>query len=165
MQQRVLFFFVVQNTGVQVAALLCSMRGLLKTISNTHDYNQCSSWGFAWQGCYVGIWWSWEYISLFSMRRRISCHWTRHRKCLLNLWPRCLNTEVAVGFALDIARAMECLHSPKGSCIMTWDQNLDPHCRSQNCQTCGLRLSGRGVINGDEDCWSWNLSLNCSRAL
>ncbi|KAJ4974816.1 hypothetical protein NE237_007990 [Protea cynaroides] len=33
------------------------------------------------------------------------------RKYLLNLRPRCLDTRVAVGFALDIARAMECLHS------------------------------------------------------
>ncbi|CAK9158103.1 unnamed protein product [Ilex paraguariensis] len=33
------------------------------------------------------------------------------RKYLLNLRPRCLDTHVAVGFALDIARAMECLHS------------------------------------------------------
>ncbi|KAK6928394.1 Serine-threonine/tyrosine-protein kinase, catalytic domain [Dillenia turbinata] len=33
------------------------------------------------------------------------------RKYLLNMRPRCLDTHVAVGFALDIARAMECLHS------------------------------------------------------
>ncbi|KAK6924782.1 Serine-threonine/tyrosine-protein kinase, catalytic domain [Dillenia turbinata] len=33
------------------------------------------------------------------------------RKCLLNMRPRCLDTRVAIGFALDIARAMECLHS------------------------------------------------------
>lgn len=33
------------------------------------------------------------------------------RKYLLNMRPRCLETRVAVGFALDIARAMECLHS------------------------------------------------------
>lgn len=33
------------------------------------------------------------------------------RKFLLNLRPKCLDTRVAVGFALDIARAMECLHS------------------------------------------------------
>ncbi|XP_042036533.1 serine/threonine-protein kinase STY13-like [Salvia splendens] len=33
------------------------------------------------------------------------------RKYLLNLRPRCLDTRVAIGFALDIARAMECLHS------------------------------------------------------
>ncbi|KAK7829287.1 serine/threonine-protein kinase sty13 [Quercus suber] len=33
------------------------------------------------------------------------------RKYLLNMRPRCLDTRVAVGFALDIARAMECLHS------------------------------------------------------
>lgn len=33
------------------------------------------------------------------------------RKYLLNLRPRCLDMRVAVGFALDIARAMECLHS------------------------------------------------------
>lgn len=33
------------------------------------------------------------------------------RKYLLNMRPRCLDTGVAVGFALDIARAMECLHS------------------------------------------------------
>ena len=32
------------------------------------------------------------------------------RKYLLNMRPRCLDTRVAVGFALDIARAMECLH-------------------------------------------------------
>ncbi|XP_043723256.1 serine/threonine-protein kinase STY13-like [Telopea speciosissima] len=32
------------------------------------------------------------------------------RKYLLNMRPRCLDTHVAVGFALDIARAMECLH-------------------------------------------------------
>ncbi|KAL6507298.1 hypothetical protein OROGR_023493 [Orobanche gracilis] len=33
------------------------------------------------------------------------------RKYLLNLRPRCLDMCVAIGFALDIARAMECLHS------------------------------------------------------
>ncbi|KAL6997097.1 hypothetical protein U1Q18_007219 [Sarracenia purpurea var. burkii] len=33
------------------------------------------------------------------------------RKYLLHLRPRCLDTCVAVGFALDIARAVECLHS------------------------------------------------------
>ncbi|KAF9666349.1 hypothetical protein SADUNF_Sadunf16G0220300 [Salix dunnii] len=33
------------------------------------------------------------------------------RKYLLNMRPRCLEMRVAVGFALDIARAMECLHS------------------------------------------------------
>ncbi|XP_057480323.1 serine/threonine-protein kinase STY13-like [Actinidia eriantha] len=33
------------------------------------------------------------------------------RKYLLNLRPRCLDTRVAVGFALDIARAVDCLHS------------------------------------------------------
>ncbi|MBA0726264.1 hypothetical protein Golax_002106 [Gossypium laxum] len=33
------------------------------------------------------------------------------RKYLLNLRPRCLDLRVAIGFALDIARAMECLHS------------------------------------------------------
>ncbi|PKA62077.1 Serine/threonine-protein kinase HT1 [Apostasia shenzhenica] len=33
------------------------------------------------------------------------------RKYLLNLRPRGLDRSVAVGFALDIARAMECLHS------------------------------------------------------
>ncbi|KAF6137120.1 hypothetical protein GIB67_030884 [Kingdonia uniflora] len=33
------------------------------------------------------------------------------RKYLLQLRPRCLDMRVAVGFALDIARAMECLHS------------------------------------------------------
>ncbi|XP_057530551.1 serine/threonine-protein kinase STY13 [Amaranthus tricolor] len=33
------------------------------------------------------------------------------RKYLLNLRPNCLETKVAIGFALDIARAMECLHS------------------------------------------------------
>ncbi|EEF51921.1 serine/threonine-protein kinase STY13 [Ricinus communis] len=33
------------------------------------------------------------------------------RKYLLNMRPRCLETRVAIGFALDIARAMECLHS------------------------------------------------------
>lgn len=33
------------------------------------------------------------------------------RKYLLNMRPRSLETRVAVGFALDIARAMECLHS------------------------------------------------------
>lgn len=33
------------------------------------------------------------------------------RKYLYNMRPRCLETRVAVGFALDIARAMECLHS------------------------------------------------------
>lgn len=33
------------------------------------------------------------------------------RKYLLNLRPRCLDMQVAIGFALDIARAMECLHS------------------------------------------------------
>jgi len=33
------------------------------------------------------------------------------RKYLLNMRPKCLDMPVAVGFALDIARAMECLHS------------------------------------------------------
>ncbi|RRT56848.1 hypothetical protein B296_00045823, partial [Ensete ventricosum] len=33
------------------------------------------------------------------------------RKYLVNLRPRSLEPRVAVGFALDIARAMECLHS------------------------------------------------------
>uniref|UniRef100_A0A9I9E1K8 Protein kinase domain-containing protein n=1 Tax=Cucumis melo TaxID=3656 RepID=A0A9I9E1K8_CUCME len=33
------------------------------------------------------------------------------RKFLLNLRPRSLELDVAIGFALDIARAMECLHS------------------------------------------------------
>lgn len=33
------------------------------------------------------------------------------RKYLLNMRPNCLETHIAVGFALDIARAMECLHS------------------------------------------------------
>ncbi|OVA20601.1 Protein kinase domain [Macleaya cordata] len=33
------------------------------------------------------------------------------RKFLVNLRPRCLETRVAVKFALDIAQAMECLHS------------------------------------------------------
>lgn len=33
------------------------------------------------------------------------------RKYLLNMRPRCLDTRVAVAFALDIARAMECLHA------------------------------------------------------
>ncbi|TYH76203.1 hypothetical protein ES332_D04G068900v1 [Gossypium tomentosum] len=33
------------------------------------------------------------------------------RKYLLNLRPKCLDLRVAIGFALDIARAMECLHS------------------------------------------------------
>ncbi|KMZ59921.1 Protein kinase superfamily protein [Zostera marina] len=33
------------------------------------------------------------------------------RKYMLNLRPRCLEKPVAVGYALDIARAMECLHS------------------------------------------------------
>ncbi|KAL2240568.1 serine/threonine-protein kinase HT1-like isoform X2 [Sesamum indicum] len=33
------------------------------------------------------------------------------RKFLVNLRPRCLDMRVAIGFALDIARAMECLHS------------------------------------------------------
>ncbi|KAH7549833.1 hypothetical protein JRO89_XS13G0088600 [Xanthoceras sorbifolium] len=33
------------------------------------------------------------------------------RKYLLNMRPRCLDLRVAIGFALDIARAMECLHS------------------------------------------------------
>ncbi|XP_019442512.1 PREDICTED: serine/threonine-protein kinase HT1-like [Lupinus angustifolius] len=33
------------------------------------------------------------------------------RKYLLNMRPKCLDMRVAVGFALDIARAMECLHS------------------------------------------------------
>lgn len=33
------------------------------------------------------------------------------RKYLLNMRPRCLDLRVAVGFAIDIARAMECLHS------------------------------------------------------
>ncbi|XP_058093843.1 serine/threonine-protein kinase STY13 [Magnolia sinica] len=33
------------------------------------------------------------------------------RKYMLNMRPRCLDMHVAVGFALDISRAMECLHS------------------------------------------------------
>lgn len=33
------------------------------------------------------------------------------RKYLLNMRPRCLDAQIAVSFALDIARAMECLHS------------------------------------------------------
>ncbi|KAL3629122.1 hypothetical protein CASFOL_026344 [Castilleja foliolosa] len=33
------------------------------------------------------------------------------RKYLIILRPRCLDMRVAIGFALDIARAMECLHS------------------------------------------------------
>lgn len=33
------------------------------------------------------------------------------RKYLLNLRPSSLELHVAIGFALDIARAMECLHS------------------------------------------------------
>lgn len=33
------------------------------------------------------------------------------RKYLINLRPRSLDIRVAIGFALDIARAMECLHS------------------------------------------------------
>ncbi|KAL9993973.1 putative dual-specificity kinase TKL-Pl-4 family [Helianthus debilis subsp. tardiflorus] len=33
------------------------------------------------------------------------------RKYLVNMRPRNLDTRVAIGFALDIARAMECLHS------------------------------------------------------
>lgn len=33
------------------------------------------------------------------------------RKYLLNMRPGCLDRSVAVGFALDIARAVECLHS------------------------------------------------------
>lgn len=33
------------------------------------------------------------------------------RKYLLNRRPRCLDMRVAIGFAIDIARAMECLHS------------------------------------------------------
>lgn len=33
------------------------------------------------------------------------------RKYLLNMRARCLDIRVAIGFALDIARAMECLHS------------------------------------------------------
>ncbi|XP_022856992.1 serine/threonine-protein kinase HT1-like isoform X2 [Olea europaea var. sylvestris] len=33
------------------------------------------------------------------------------RKFLLNMRPRCLDMRVAIGFALDIARAIECLHS------------------------------------------------------
>ncbi|XP_031260195.1 serine/threonine-protein kinase STY13 [Pistacia vera] len=33
------------------------------------------------------------------------------RKYLLNLRPRCLDMRVAISFSLDIARAMECLHS------------------------------------------------------
>jgi serine/threonine protein kinase len=32
------------------------------------------------------------------------------RKYLLSMRPTCLDMHVAVGFALDIARAMECLH-------------------------------------------------------
>lgn len=33
------------------------------------------------------------------------------RKYLFNLRPKCLDRRVAIGFALDIARAMECLHA------------------------------------------------------
>lgn len=33
------------------------------------------------------------------------------RKYLVNLRPKRLDMRLAVGFALDIARAMECLHS------------------------------------------------------
>ncbi|MFQ6620621.1 hypothetical protein Gotur_000375 [Gossypium turneri] len=33
------------------------------------------------------------------------------RRYLLNMRPKCLDMCVAIGFALDIARAMECLHS------------------------------------------------------
>lgn len=33
------------------------------------------------------------------------------RKYLLSMRPKCLDRHVAIGFALDIARAMECLHS------------------------------------------------------
>ncbi|KAM7272400.1 hypothetical protein ACFE04_027063 [Oxalis oulophora] len=33
------------------------------------------------------------------------------RKYLVNARPRCLDPRVAIGFALDIARAMECLHA------------------------------------------------------
>ena len=33
------------------------------------------------------------------------------RKYLLNMRPKCLDMRVAIGFALDVARAMECLHS------------------------------------------------------
>ncbi|MBA0678501.1 hypothetical protein Goari_019843 [Gossypium aridum] len=33
------------------------------------------------------------------------------RKYLLNMRPRCLDMRIAIGFALDIACAMECLHS------------------------------------------------------
>ncbi|KAM0944177.1 putative dual-specificity kinase TKL-Pl-4 family [Dioscorea sansibarensis] len=33
------------------------------------------------------------------------------RKYMVSTRPRCLDTRVAVGFALDIARAMECLHA------------------------------------------------------
>lgn len=33
------------------------------------------------------------------------------RKYLVNMRPRFLDMRVAIGFALDIARAMECLHS------------------------------------------------------
>ena len=33
------------------------------------------------------------------------------RKYLLNMRPKCIDMRVAIGFALDIACAMECLHS------------------------------------------------------
>src|SRR5688500_8648245 len=33
------------------------------------------------------------------------------RKYLLNMLPKCLDKRIAVRFALDIARAMECLHA------------------------------------------------------
>lgn len=33
------------------------------------------------------------------------------RKYLISMRPRCLDTRIALGFALDIARALECLHS------------------------------------------------------
>ena len=40
------------------------------------------------------------------------------RKYLLNMRPKCFDMRVAIGFALDIACAMECLHSHG---IIHWD--------------------------------------------
>ncbi|XP_059657985.1 serine/threonine-protein kinase STY13-like isoform X2 [Cornus florida] len=43
------------------------------------------------------------------------------RKYLLNMRPGCLDAHVAIGYALDVARAVECLHSHE-NLILTGDQ-------------------------------------------
>nr|XP_016443049.1 PREDICTED: serine/threonine-protein kinase HT1-like [Nicotiana tabacum] len=46
------------------------------------------------------------------------------RKYLVNMRPRCLDTAVAIRFALDIARGMECLHSHGMFCLQLLPENL-----------------------------------------